>query len=265
MTPQKHDGKVSHVPRKGSIKRRVFRMLNTNPLLKPKTLCKILDLNYKDYKGYMTQLRHLWKYDPKRERGSKPSLHAWRGWTDLPRRELKELAQRSWVKATMVRCCQAGWTRSKSRNRFVYWKDKHGRLQLFETGRMNLYVRKPATLGRAYQLISNALTFTEVFTDLRDIQGILKGVRFHGAHYVFETGQKLPSITIDLFHESNGIILKVGDRSHPSSIEVIASYPGWGEKNERAVEKLTSVLEELLIPRRLESEKKSLDKLSYMS
>jgi hypothetical protein len=71
-------------------------------------------------------------------------------------------------------------------------------------------------------------------------------VRFKGAHYVFPVGQRLPKLTIDLFQKSNGIIIKVGDVTHPDSLEVIAVYPDWAERNERLFEQLNETLERLL-------------------
>jgi len=73
----------------------------------------------------------------------------------------------------------------------------------------------------------------------------LSTLRFKGAHYVFATEQRLPRLTIDLFAKSNGIIIKVGDRSHPNAVEVVACYPDWGERCEATVQRFTQVLENL--------------------
>jgi hypothetical protein len=128
------------------------------------------------------------------------------------------------------------------------WKDRIGRLQWFETGRVNLYVRKPANLGKAYQLICNGFSFTGLITDIKVLEQILSTVRFKGAHYVFPVGQRLPKLTIDLFQKSNGIVVKVGDVTHPDSLEVIATYPDWAEKNERLFGQLNETLKQLLQP-----------------
>jgi hypothetical protein len=137
------------------------------------------------------------------EHGSNCSIHAWRGWCYVPTSIKRSAA------------VQNGWLSSKARNRWLLWKDSLGRLQWFETGRVNLYIRKPANLGKAYQLLCHGFSFTGLITDLRTLEAVLTGVRFKGAHYVFETKNPLPRLVIDLFARSNGVIIKVGDASHP--------------------------------------------------
>lgn len=80
-----------------------------------------------------------------------------------------------------------GWIASKARNKWLLWKDRLGRLQWFETGRVNLYVRRPANLGKAYQLVCNGFSFTGLLTNLEVLEQVLVSVRFKGAHYVFNT------------------------------------------------------------------------------
>jgi hypothetical protein len=109
-------------------------------------------------------------------------------------------------------------------------------------------VRKPANLGKAYQLICNGFSFTGLITDIKVLEQVLSTVRFKGAHYVFPLGQRLPKLTIDLFQKSNGIIIKVGDNTHPDSLEVIACYPDWAERNERMFEQLNDTLRRILEP-----------------
>ncbi|MEM2112017.1 MAG: hypothetical protein QXX08_09110, partial [Candidatus Bathyarchaeia archaeon] len=104
--------------------------------------------------------------------------------------------------------------------------------------RVNLYVRKPANLGRAYQLVCNGFSFTGLITDVKVLEGVLAGIRFKGAHYVFDTEQQLPKLVIDLFAKSNGIVIKVGDASHPNAVEVVCCYPDWAERNEQVLREL---------------------------
>jgi hypothetical protein len=109
-------------------------------------------------------------------------------------------------------------------------------------------VRKPANLGKAYQLVCNGFSFTGLITDVKVLEGVLASVRFKGAHYVFATEERLPRLTIDLFARSNGVVIKVGDASHPNAVEVIAYYPDWAERNERLFERLNETLKRLVDP-----------------
>lgn len=234
----KYDSQTSQSQEPQSIKAQVYDLLTENPLLSPLRLSQILGLDYRRYRDYVTHLRSHWKYDSKNERGSKCSSHAWRGWCFLP----------NGVGALRTRAIEVGWVPSRARNRWLLWKDRLGRLQWFETGRINLYVRKPANLGKTYQLICNAFSFTGLVTDIKVLEQILASMRFKGAHYVFPVGQRLPRLTIDLFKKSNGIIIKVGDDTHPDSLEVLACYPDWAERNERLFEQINDTLTQLLRP-----------------
>ena len=216
-----------------SLRHRIVAELDENPLLTAKPLCRLLGLDYRAHGKYVANTRAFWKYHHRNEQGSKCSSHGWRGWCCLP----GEVAC-----GIRTRAVESGWLASRARNRWLLWKDRLGRLQWFETGRVSLYVRKPANLGRAYQLICNAFSFTGLITDVKVLEQVLGSVRFKGAHFVFPVGQRLPRLTIDLFAKSNGMIVKVGDTTHPDSIELIAMYPDWAERNERLFEELLDVL-----------------------
>jgi hypothetical protein len=213
-----------------SIRQNTFDLLEKNPLLTAKSLCKLMDLPYEKYMRYMNRLRYEWKSNHKNEQGSKCSIHAWRGWCYVP------------AGVDRARALDAVWVQSKARNRWLLWRDKLGRLQWFETGRVNLYVRAPANLGRAYQLVCNGFSFTGLITDVKVLEQVLAGLRFKGAHYVFNTEQRLPRLIIDLFARSNGIVINVGDTSHPNAVEVVCCYPDWAEKNEHMLEEIQRLL-----------------------
>ena len=217
-----------------SIRQRVFSLLDKNPLLTAKPLCRLLGLNYQNHYRYVAKLRSHWKYYHRNERGSKCSIHAWRGWCHVPTGLDREAA------------VSAGWHVTRARNRWLLWKDRLGRLQWFETDRVNLYVRKPANLGRAYQLVCNGFSFTGLVTDMKALERVLESVRFKGAHFVFDAKERLPYLVIDLFSKSNGVIIKVGDRTHPTGVEVIAEYMDWAERNEHLGEQLLTALNRLV-------------------
>ena len=111
---------------------------------------------------------------------------------------------------------------------------------------MNVYVRTPANLGKAYQLVCNGFSFTGLITDMKALERVLESVRFKGAHFVFDAKERLPYLVIDLFRQSNGVVIKVGDRSHPTGVEVIAEYMDWAERNERLGEQLLDALNRLV-------------------
>jgi hypothetical protein len=222
-----------------SVRQRVFSCLDRNPLLTAKTLCRLLDLPYFQYYRYLNKLKNEWKSYHRNERVSKCSIHAWRGWCYVP-----ESVDR-------VRALSVGWVCSRARNKWLLWIDQLGRLQWFETGRVNLYVRKPANLGRAYQLVCNGFSFTGLITDVKVLEGILAHVRFKAAHYVFETEHRLPKLVIDLFAKSNGVIIKIGDASHPNAVEFVTCYPDWAERNERLFEKINDLLIESIFHKNL--------------
>jgi len=224
-----------------SLRQRVFRELDKNPLLTPSTLRSVLKLDDKTSLQLLANYKTQWRHNYRNERGLKCSSHAWRGWCYLRSTE-------SVPGGIRTRALEVGWRLSRARNRWLLWKDRLGRLQWFETGRVNLYVRKPANLGKAYQLICNAFSFTGLITDMKVLEEVLSGLRFKGAHYVFPVGQRLPKLTIDLFQKSNGIVIKVGDDTHPDSLEVLATYPDWAERNERILEQVNEVLKRLFEP-----------------
>ena len=216
-----------------SLTKQVFSLLDKNPLLTAKPLCKLLGLDYQKHGQYIANLRTRWRYNHQNEHGSKCSLHGWRGWCFVP------------VGVDRRRALEVGWVQSRARNRWLLWRDRLGRLQWFESGRVNLFVRAPANLGRAFQLVCNGFSFTGLITDVKVLEGVLAGVRFKGAHYVFPVGVRLPRLTIDLFAKSNGVVVKVGDRSHPDCVEVQVCYPDWGERNERLLAQVGEVLQRL--------------------
>jgi hypothetical protein len=65
---------------------------------------------------------------------------------------------------------------------------------------------------------------------------------FKGAHYVFQTEHRLPKLVIDLFAKSNGVVIKVGDVSHPRATEVVTCFPDWAERNERMFEEIRGLM-----------------------
>jgi hypothetical protein len=224
-----------------SIRQLVFKALKKNPLLTAKSLAKILDLDYKVYKKYLWALKSTWKTNYRLGLGSKaqikPSFHNARGWVYVDRLNLDRAL-----------ALEGGWIRSESKNRPLIWKDpkKLGRMEWFETGRVNLFIRSPALKGRVYQLFCNGFSYyVQLITSMQVLSVVLESIRLKAAHAVFDVGEKLPYMVVDLFKGSNGIVFKSGDKTHPTAFEFHFCYPDWGEKNEQ----LLSQVQDLLKPK----------------
>jgi len=205
--------------------------LEKNPLLTAKKLCILIGLDYSKYANYVNKVKSNWKYYHKNRQGSicPSDVHCWRGFAYVP----------CGLKVG------EGWNLTRARNRMLLFRNGLGRMELFETGRVNLFVRKPASLGKAYQLFCDGFFKTQAITDVKVLEACLKGLRFKSAHAVFETKQRLPQLTIGLFDASNGITIKVGDRSHQNSVEVVFSFMDWAERLERKFDSLTEFPKEV--------------------
>jgi hypothetical protein len=217
---------------KGNIADKVRTELDKNPLLTAKKLCIFIGLDYRYYGNYVNKLKSKWKYYHENRQGSNclSGVHCWRGFTFVPL-------------GVQVAIPLEGWTETRAKNRMLVFRSGLGRMELFETRRVNLFVRKPASLGKACQLFCDGFFKTGVISDVKVLEGCLKGIRFKSAHFVFDTKMRLPQVTINLFDSSNGVTVKVGDRSHPNSVEVIAGFMDWAERLERKFDVLTEFQE----------------------
>lgn len=222
-----------------SLKARAYELLDKNPILSARLMAQLLQIPYETHARYLWKIKSKWRHDHQNEHGSIPSIHAWRGWTSLP----KEV--RTHLRSNDLH----GWKLTGARNRWLLWKDADGRLQWFETGRINIYCRTPASKAKVIRLFVRAFSFTGIVEDLALVDAAVKGIKLKGAHYVYATNQRLPSLTIDLFGPSNGIVLKIGDRSHPNGVEILAHYPDWAERNERLLSDFLEMLKGGAVPK----------------
>jgi hypothetical protein len=162
----------------------------------------------KYYQGYLRKLKYDWKcYHPKQQ-GSIRSVP-------------DDVHNAFFVgKLNFI----SGWVETRSRNHFLLFKSRLGRIRFFRTGTVELYVRKPANLGKAMQLFCDGFTKNRVVTDILDIESFQKSLRIRGFHAVFNTDERLPYLKIPLFKGSNGIEVLLGDRTHPNSVELVVNY-----------------------------------------
>jgi hypothetical protein len=70
-------------------------------------------------------------------------------------------------------------------------------------------------------LFCDAFFRSGLISDVKVLDACLGRIRIKGAHSVFPLGQRLPYRVIDAFVDSHGFLIKVGDRTHPDSLEVI--------------------------------------------
>jgi len=130
----------------------------------------------------------------------------------------------------------SGWVQSNNRNRAFLYRDRLGRLEWWETGKVRVWVTKPANPGKLSQLMANAFCRTGLVQDGRVLEAFIRSVEFVGAHAVFETGERLPYARIEDFKESNGIVVKTGDVSDPTAIEIEFHRPKWTEEMQEIVQ-----------------------------
>jgi hypothetical protein len=206
-----------------SLREQIFKLLDNegrpDPLLSPKLICQTLKLPYKQYHNYVSKTKWEWKYYRPSERGSKCSfLHCFKAKVRL------EVGLSGGLRLLALRG-GFGWVQSKARNRFLVWRGGLGRVVWFETGTVTLHVRAPGNLGRAKQLFCDAFGNTGLIVDLRVLTEYSEKVWQKGLHAPYKTSQRLPKLTISDFAGSHGITVKVGDRSHPNAVEVIAEFP----------------------------------------
>lgn len=215
-----------------NIRHSVFALLDENPLLTAKTICVRLGIPYWTYRNYLYKLKCEWKSYRRNEQGSNcSSVHGWRGSCIVPNFVQRENA------------VEAGWKRTKAKNKWLLWCDSIGRMMWFENGRVSLFVRSPASKGKAKQLFCNGFFETGLIFEIRHVDEIFKSFKFGGAHYVFESGKPMPKMTINIFERSSGIVIKTGDKSHPRAVEVISGCPDWAERSELLLGKLADLLD----------------------
>lgn len=236
---RQYDSHASHARSSKSIKAQVYEELDKNPLLTAKPLCKALGLAYQKYADYIRHIKTSWKYDLKNRVGLKRGkFKNWQGWVYCPKT------------VDVTNAVEAGWIQTKSKNKYLLWKSNFGRLEWHpKTRRIRVWIKAPANKGKAFQLLCAGFFNTGLIYDRRLLEAFLNSLRFKRSTFILETSQRLPYFKIDFLKDSNGILFKAGDRSHPNCFEITFFYPDWGEKTESVMAKLNHTLEQLLSPK----------------
>jgi hypothetical protein len=125
----------------------------------------------------------------------------------------------------------------------LLFKDELGRLEWFRTGRVNIWVKKPGTWARVKQLLAKGFVWTGLLQDVEVFELWSSTARFKGAHLVQDLGEKLPYARIDFLKDSLGVVVKTGDITHSTCIEIEFCYPDWAERNETVFEQSKKMLE----------------------
>jgi hypothetical protein len=219
-----------------SLRKRVFNLLEKNHVLKPLEICLILKIPYQTHVNTVSTYKKQWKREYKNRLGLKClKFHAARGWVYALRMVDRELA------------LERGWKATRARNRMIVWdrdRLKLGRLEWFGTGRINIWVRKPATWGKVKQLLSNAFSWNRLIDDPQIFDMWANTARFKGAHAVYDYGERVPYARVDFLKEALGVVVKTGDVSHPTALEIEFVYPDWAERIEKRLEQNDKVVQQ---------------------
>ena len=237
-----------------NLRQQVFKLLDKNPLLTASSISKLLGLTIeqtKYYKGYLRKLKYDWKRNHSKEqvsiRSCPDDVHN-AFYKGLLSKELagqvRKLLFEVWERAGFDRWifpstpgALDGWKKTNSKNHYLLYKSRLGRIRLFGTGTVEIFVRKPASLGKCMQLFSDAFTRHYLITDIRRVDEFRLGLmrRFHGT---YKTGQRLPYMKITTFEDTHHFTFISGDRSHPDCYEFIVEYHAEVEQARRLFDEL---------------------------
>ena len=235
----------SYIPE--SLRHRVFKLLDKNPLLKPMEICKLLEgITYKDNGAVVTQYKKQWKKEYQNQRGLIRSCpddlhHAfYKG--SLYHYPVK-LGVREDVLGKLKLYQGLGWKPSRAKNRYWVFRNELGRIRFFETGTVELWVRKPASDGKAMQLFSQAFTWTKLIDSIQVIEGFQKTL-MRKMHTVFDYGQRVPYMKITAFQETHKFTFVSGDKSNPTCAEFMFEYHAEVEGARRLYDQMQSFFEQ---------------------
>jgi len=250
----KGDSHHSYLAYQENKRRTVFSFLEKNPLLTPSNLAKLIGIPTTERKkelGYLKKLKHDWKGNHEKQRGSIRSIPDevhnafYKGTLPLVIANdiISKLRSLSYGSGG-VNFIAGTWVPTKSKNHYLLYKSRLGRIRLFSTGTVELFVRKPASDGKCMQLFCDALIKTNLIDSIKIVEEFQKGLmrRFHAT---IDTGQRLPYVKVTAFQETHNLTMVLGDRSHPTSIEFIVGYNTEVQSVRALVEQVGSILKNL--------------------
>jgi hypothetical protein len=203
-------------------------------MLFPVELCQKLGISYQKRGSYVAHIKTQWRHDIKSGRGPTcPTFHNWRGAVYVPKGINRPGA------------LSCGWVQSRNQNKGFIWKDQLGRLEWFETGRVKMWLRKPASEGRLAQLLTAAFYRTALIPSFEVFEKFRKIAWYQGAHAVYEMGEKLPYRRITDFRDDNGIVVTLGDLSHQTAVELEFYRPTWAQEMRETTQAFIESVKEL--------------------
>lgn len=206
-----------------TLKQSVFKLLDKYHDLEPSAICRQLQVPYRKHGATVANYKTEWKSHFRNGLGSKcpTSQHHVRAFCYVPKSVVRG------------RAVDVGWIESRNRNRGLIWKDPaFGRVEWFESGRVNVMIRKPQHMGRVKTLLCRAFYETGLIFDSKVLDAFLANVHWKGSDDVFEFPVRLPYRVIDNYTETHGIRIVTGDLSHPNAVEVQWVHPDWLERLE---------------------------------
>lgn len=241
-----------------TLKERVFVVLDRHSLLKPKEICDILHINYYKYGDTVRSYKYKWR---KREQKIR------RGLTSLSTKNVRffgycldsitvdnfqtptfsQFASNNMCKPLLYARNIRGsnvWFKTKAKNGMIVFKCGIGRIEWFpSTGRVLCWVKKPATAGKCKQLLAEGFYKTGFVADVLVFDKWADSFRLLGLDLVLDTGERLPYAKISMLKEQTGVVVVMGDRSHPTGLEMHITLPRWRQQQEQLNALTVSALE----------------------
>ena len=223
-----------------SKRKRVFKLLDKNSILKPKQLCHLLGLIYYEDGEVVTQYKKQWKKEYQTQRGSIRScpddIHNAFYKGSLYQYPVK-LGIREDVLGKLKSGLVFGWKQTRAKNHYWVFKNELGRIRFFENGTVELWVRKPASDGKAMQLFSQAFTWTKIVDSIQVVEDFQKTL-MRKMHTVFDYGQRVPYMKVTAFQGTHKFTYVSGDKSHPTCGEFMFEYHAEVESARRLFEQM---------------------------
>jgi hypothetical protein len=245
-----------------SLKQKIWKLLDENPLYSPMVLCKLLDLNPHLFSKQVSARKSEWKVHSKNSGGLKAlksplSSHAIEFFSYVPER-----LDRKKFSDVVSAALASGWVQSGKNRMLTFKRTGWGNIKWWETGRVILHLVKPVNRGRLKQLLAFAFSHGSLQIPLSIFEPWVESFKLHSEHIVYDTGEKVPYVHFDLLKDACGVEFVSGDRSHPTGYEWKICLPSWAEDsritmqlNVEALKQFSNLIKDLSAPKPLDDKK----------